>query len=390
MRVVIVGGGVIGLAIAHQLAGTGNEVTVLEASRPGAGTSSTSFAWVNSHAKDPLSYHELNAAGVRAHHAMDAAHPRGPRWFFPTGNLEWADNAEHERVLANSVARLRERGCPAEWLDPEQARSLEPGLRIPESARSLAFFPEEGHVRVGEYLGRLLTDARAGGVRVLCPARVTQLATHSGGATATLDDGTTVEADTVISAAGRWTGELLATADVHLPVADPREPGSATGGYLAYTEPAPVRLQRVLTTSRLNVRPDGGGRLVLQGLDLDPDADRGIAGGGPDSAIAAEFRERLAAVLTGGEHTRVTDVRVGQRALPADGLTVCGFVDDHQRLYTVVTHSGVTLAPALAPMVAGEVLAGTPAAELAGFRPARFGSGTTAGAPGRARVPGEQ
>jgi len=43
-------------------------------------------------------------------------------------------------------------------------------------------------------------------------------------------------------------------------------------------------------------------------------------------------------------------------------------------LYVVATHSGVTLAPALAELVASEVIDGADRAELARFRPGRFGS----------------
>jgi glycine/D-amino acid oxidase-like deaminating enzyme len=40
----------------------------------------------------------------------------------------------------------------------------------------------------------------------------------------------------------------------------------------------------------------------------------------------------------------------------------------------VATHSGVTLAPALAELVASEVLEGSDREELRPFRPGRFGS----------------
>ena len=41
-----------------------------EAGRVGGGTSATSFAWTNSHSKEPRAYHDLNVAGMKAHAAL--------------------------------------------------------------------------------------------------------------------------------------------------------------------------------------------------------------------------------------------------------------------------------------------------------------------------------
>src|SRR5688572_26082237 len=61
----VIGGGVLGLAVARELVGAGVKVTVLEAKHPGAGTSSTSFAWVNASQKVPESYRRLNVLGMQ-------------------------------------------------------------------------------------------------------------------------------------------------------------------------------------------------------------------------------------------------------------------------------------------------------------------------------------
>ncbi|MFC7740229.1 NAD(P)/FAD-dependent oxidoreductase [Nocardiopsis composta] len=386
MHIAVIGAGAVGLATARELAVRGNRVTVIEASRPGAGTTGTTFAWVNSHGKEPQSYFELNLAGLRAHHELDAALGGGPRWFRPTGNLEWATAPEHAEALRTRAARLRERGYAVREPTPAQARELEPGARIPDGAGAVAFFPAEGHVLTGEFLARMLTDALACGAVLRCPARVAEVAPRPGGAAA---------AGGRIGGAGRRRGHRRravdrgADRDRRAPGADgrPGGPGSAAVGHLGYTAPAPVRLERVLTTGRLNVRPDGGGRLVLQGLDLDADADPAAA---PAPRVAEALRERLAEVLVGGAFAEVAEVRVGRRALPADGLTVCGFADPDARLYTIATHSGITLAPALARWAAEEILDGTERPELAGFRPGRFRGGRPDVHLTQARLPGRQ
>ncbi|MBU3868284.1 hypothetical protein KN815_30825 [Streptomyces sp. 4503] len=144
----------------------------------------------------------------------------------------------------------------------------------------------------------------------------------------------------------------------------------------------------MLTGPRLNVRPDGGGRLPLQALDLDASADPATAYP-PDGEIATSMLARLPEVLNAAEGTVVEKVRVGQRAMPGDGFTVAGFPATDVPFYVVATHSGITLAPLLGRLVADE-LYGRESPLLKDFRPGRFASGEILSPPLPARRPDEQ
>src|SRR6476646_3613454 len=72
LNVVAVGAGVIGAAIAADLARGGATVTVLESGQPAAGTSKTTFAWTNAGGKQPRSYFDLNVEGMQAHRRLAA------------------------------------------------------------------------------------------------------------------------------------------------------------------------------------------------------------------------------------------------------------------------------------------------------------------------------
>jgi glycine/D-amino acid oxidase-like deaminating enzyme len=360
VRVVVIGAGIMGAAVAAGLTRCGAQVTVLEERFPGAGTTGTSFAWVNANDKDPEPYFTLNHAAVHAHHAL------GGDGFFPTGHLEWATGETHRTELAARVEKLRSREYAVELISAARAAELEPGLAVRPDGTEYVLFPEEAHVFPAQLLGRFLSEAREGGAEIESGAAVREIRSGSGGATVVLADGGTRAADVVVSCAGRWTGLL-----VDVPLLDPRVSGAATNGFLATTAPMPARLSRVLTTDRLNVRPDGGGRLLLQARDLDDAADPDVP---PGQEVGAELLARLPEVLTGTEGARVEQTRVGQRVIPADGLTVAGFLDASERVYAVATHSGITLAPLLADLVAREVH-GRESALLGPFRPGRFAAG---------------
>ncbi len=388
---IVIGSGVVGSAVAASLARRGGRVTVVDrAATAGAGTSATTFSWVNANRKTPAAYQALNAAGVTAHHELARrANDGGLPWFHPTGHLEWADDPAHRAELTERVARLRGTGYRARLLAAPAVRDLEPDISVPAGA-TVAFFDDEGYCHPAALIARLLGEARAAGARLVTGERVTGVGRGrtSPMAEVRVASGEVLRADTVVSCVGRETGDLLAPLGATVPMVAPAT-GNAAIGFLAETLPAPARLSRVVTTDRLNLRPAGGGRLLIQALDLDATADP-TAAPDPDGAIGRELRRRLSALLPPGTAPGLGSLMVGQRALPADGLTVAGRLPDHPWLAVVATHSGVTLAPLLGELLAEELTDDVRSPLLADFRPDRF-VGSAAPTPLAApRSPGQQ
>lgn len=371
-HVAVIGAGVIGLSVAVEAASRGFRVTLIEQGTPGAGTSSTSYAWVNSNNKTPTSYYELNLAGLNAHHEL--ARRTGGEWLVTTGHLEVATSPAHREELRARTDRMRELGYDAESVSAKRAVTLVPDL-VSLDEVDATYFPREAYCLPQLYVAHLLGRAREAGVVVRGGVRVDVLDDHGGAPLLHLSDGTTLAPDLVVTCAGRWTNHLLRRRGL-APMADFVHPGDVTVGYLATTNPLPVALTRLLTTSALNIRPDGGGRLLLQALDLDSTADpRDVPE--PGSDLAERFVRRLQRVLAHTDGAHIAEFAVGQRSMPHDGLTVAGTHPEASWLYIVATHSGITLAPLLGTSVATE-LAGEDAPLLAPFRPARLGGSDAA------------
>ena len=149
----------------------------------------------------------------------------------------------------------------------------------------------------------------------------------------------------------------------------PEPAPSAAVGLLVLTTPTVARLRRVVFADGLMMRPDGAGRLLLHGDEQDAEvrADTPVL---PPPAIADELVELARARLRGAELARVESAAIGIRSLPEDRLPIVGPARDG--LYVVATHSGMTLAPALGELVAGEILDERQSDALERFRPARF------------------
>ena len=58
--------------------------------------------------------------------------------------------------------------------------------------------------------------------------------------------------------------------------------------------------------------------------------------------------------------------------MPIDGFPVIGAPSKTPNIYLALTHSGVTLAPLIAQMVAIEIMDGTQVEFLNAYRPGRF------------------
>ena len=366
MRAIVIGCGVIGASVAAALAGRGADVTVLEARRPGAGSSGATLAWVNANAKRPRSYFDLNVAGMRAHCELARG---GGDWFVRTGNLEWATDETQRDNLRARVDQATEWGYQAKWMTRAEALALEPDLRLPGDAE-IVYFPEEGYCAPIPLLARLLGAARDAGAVVVAGTAARSVRPEPGGVRVDLADGTTLAADVAVSCTGRWTERLVASAGGSVPMLGVKGPGSKIASYLAETTAVPARLSRVVISPALNIRPDGGGRLLMQAADLDATADP-AAPPSPSSPVAARLLARLGQVLAGTEAAAISSIRIGLRSVPADDLTVAGPLDPAGQVYVVATHSGITLAPALGPLVAAEIY-GEPSPLLADFRPGRF------------------
>ena len=362
-EIVVIGAGAIGGSTALRLAQGGARVTLLDAGQPGYGTSGSSFAWTNSCGKTPRYYHDLNVEGMREHGAL-SQELQGD-WYHPGGNVEWKATDEARAALRQKVDRLIEWGYDARWIDHDELRELEPGLRFdPDEAREIAFYPDEGWVN-GRAFGRGLAAAveRAGGT-VLLGQRVTAIETTGGTVSGVItDEGRRFAADVVVTCAGPRTDAVARLAGADVPMAN-------TLGLLALTSGGAPVTERVIHAPACHVHPYDGGAAMLHIGKYDHSVTRDTV---PDVSLEGcrVMLDAVASLFPALAGRTVAEARIGERPIPKDGLPAVGQfgADGH---YIVVTHSGITLGPILGRIVASEILTGTLDPRLEPFRPDRF------------------
>lgn len=370
-RIAVIGAGVLGLSVARMLALKGAQVTLFDKGAPGAGTSQISFAWVNANGKSPDSYHRLNAAGIEAHKHLQRMSGASAPWLLETGTWEWAADSAMRAQLETRLAKLTTLGYPWQAVTREALLAHFPELRLDSRIQQGWFFPSECLLYPSLLIGWLLNQVRSLGGRIHSNTEVVTLSEQASGAMLELSTGERWLGDRVILATGRWSAELLTQLGLELAMTDANRPDKVGCSFLACTDPLPIQINSNIISPELNVRPEGGGRLLLQALDLDDYADpaRPVS---TEGSIGQEFLRRLRRMFIQTEGARIAKIEVGQRSRPADGLPALGYVGDCQRVYLMASHSGMTLAPLLGELVAEEVITGKRPEMLADFAPQRL------------------
>jgi glycine/D-amino acid oxidase-like deaminating enzyme len=234
-RILVVGGGIIGLAIAEHCARRGTGVVVLERKHLGAGSSGRSGAILRQHYRDAVV--ARMARDSLAEYASFEARTGLPIGFQRSGVLTVAGPSQDEwcRRIRENVAMLRGLGIDTELVDAARMRLLVPGGRFAAGAVG-AWEPGGGFVdpqRTVEAFGEL---ARRAGAEVRTGVEVTGFEREPGRVRGVRTSQGSVRAQRVVVVAGPWTRRLVALLGLSLPLRVVRPENS----YLSTEDAAPA------------------------------------------------------------------------------------------------------------------------------------------------------
>jgi glycine oxidase len=385
--VVVVGGGIIGLAIAWRARQAGMSVTLLERDLAGRATSRVAAGMLA-----PVTEVEFGEAGQRllelglrsagmwpAFAAELEACGGAPVGLMRTGALLAARDEDDARELERQLDFRRSLGLSVRRLRPSEARDLEPALA--PTVRLALEAPDDHSVDPRPVLAALRHACDAAGVRVRERASVARVAlddASAGGGDAsgrvtgvTLADGELVPAEQVVLAAGPWTERIEG-----LPPGAGVPVRPVKGQILRLRDPAgPGLLRRVLRFRGGYLVPREDGRYVL-GATVE---ERGF-GLAPTAGGVYELLRDARELVPGISELEIEELSVGLRPGTPDNGPAIGpgavpgliWATGHYR-------NGILLAPLTAELVAG-VLADRDDPLLSACAPDRFRASATVGA----------
>jgi glycine oxidase len=376
--VAIIGGGVIGLAIAWRARARGLGVTVFDRGEYGSGASSVAAGMLA-----PVTEAE---AGERALLGLGMESAR--RWpafaaelrdvtgvdvgYRACGTLVVARDGDQAEALDREV-ELRERlGLRTARLLPSEARRREPALA--PSVRLALDVPDDHAVDPRLVAAALVLAARQAGAVLHAGAGVRGVVCEGERVTGVaLKDGSVVQAGQVVVAAGAWSGLVEGVpASAQVPVRPVK------GQTLRLLDRGgPGLLGRVLRFDDGYVVPRGDGRYVLGATVEERGFDTAMTAG-----AAYELLRDASELVPGILELEIEELVVGLRPGTPDNAPILGAAPGVAGLVWATGHyrNGILLTPVTGDLIAAE-LAGEPPDHA--FGPGRF----TSPAPGPAAVP---
>lgn len=413
--VVVVGGGIIGLATAYFLVKKGFHVTVLERGNVGNSASLGNAGWIVPSLSAPLPEPGLWRVALRSlgrseaplfiaprlspsrarwlwefwRNCNDDAHRKGfeatirlnertmslyeewhsagvPFSMWSRGLLfSFLEKSDAERELARLHSlHHRSYDLPETPLSGEAIRSLEPSLSDHVQAGFLV--KQERHVEPASVTNGLATHLRGRGAEILEGVEVTGFRQRSATVTAIRTSRGLIETSRIVLAAGAWTGELARRLGLKIPL-------EAGKGYSFHIRmPRPPRHPLYLADAKIGITPFEddrvrvAGTMELSGLNLRLDPRR-------INAMISHARRFLAPWPSGP----LDDAWVGMRPMSPDGLPIIGRAEPYKNVYLSTGHNmlGVTLAPATGESLATLVTTDETPPVLRPFSPNRFQRG---------------
>ena len=232
----VIGAGVVGLAVARALATAGQETLVLEAQPAiGQGVSARNSEVIHAglfYAPGSLKA-RLCVRGKQLLYALCASYGVDHR---RCGKLVVANAPEEEAALRGLQARAAANGVPVDWLDAHQARALEPALRCSAALHSTTTGIVDSHGLMLALQGDL--ERHGGMVAVASPVDSAVLDPRGELHVVRLSDGTEIGASCVVNAASLHACALArrfaGLAPEHVPTAH-----YGKGNYYSLTGKAP-------------------------------------------------------------------------------------------------------------------------------------------------------
>jgi sarcosine oxidase subunit beta len=214
-KIVIVGGGIMGLALAYNLTLLGeSDVVVLEQSYLCAGASGRNGGGVRAQWGTPtLIGLARRSLELMKHFAQDMGINV---WFRQGGYLFLAKSQAVARRLERSASLHHQHGVPTEILGPEAARALVPQLTM-EGVLACAWNPKDAVIFPWPFLWGYGQKAQRRGVSIEPYTRVTGFELGRGRVERVVTDRGPIACETVVVASGAWSPEVARLAGVALP-----------------------------------------------------------------------------------------------------------------------------------------------------------------------------
>ena len=363
--VLVIGGGVIGCAVAFELAEAGMRVRLLDGRRPGAGASQASAGvlapYVEGHDSRPL--RELGRRSLDLYEAFVARAVERSGLaveFARCGTLEVAVTDADVARLQRARTMIAAEQVAGQWLEDQALRAAEPSLHA--GALGALRIPSHAAVNVPAMTAALAAAAVARGAEVATGVAATSVARGAGGLVVQTSGGP-VHAAQVVLAAGAWAAALAPAG------ADPMPVWPVRGQLLCLATP-PGTLRHIVWASDVYLVPWSDGTVLVGATSEHVGFDERATARG-----VAQLLNAATALVPALADATFVEARRGLRPGSPDDLPYIGRSEVLPGLIYACGHyrNGALLAPLTAALVRQLAQGDTSDPALAAVAPSRAG-----------------
>jgi D-amino-acid dehydrogenase len=375
--VIVVGGGVVGMATAYHLVCAGAKTLLIDRADGGRATDAgAGILSPETNSRDPESWFNFAVDAVGYYPALIArlqADQAGETGYAQCGQLIVAVSEDEYEAFGRAkqliFSRQQKRGRPSTddlyEVSASKAKALFPALVTVHGA---IYYRRAARVD-GRLLNRALQQAAERHGLTMMQASVDGLSLQNNAVIGIVVNGETIAAGKVAIAGGAWSQTFATQLRVEIPVAPQR-------GQIIH-----LRLPAMDTSSWPVVSAFHGHYMVAW-----PDhrvvvgATRETGSGFEPHTTADGVREVLSEALRvapGLAQAEIHDIRVGLRPYSADTMPVLGEIPGVRDVFLVTGHgpTGLTLGPFSGKVVADMMLSQPPSADIGAFSITRFNAG---------------
>ena len=389
--VVVVGGGVIGAAVAYYASKSGLRVTLVDKPKKGRATSASAGGlWPIGESvglgcgvifhrtlakKNPLAERSHNPASLPAcffDFAMrsNAMYPDLVAELAEATNIdvEWEQGSLLYVLLDDAdlafARAVREQGPAAgartQWLSPEELARDEPA--VTRDALGAVVFLGDDQINPYKLADAFLSGAKSHGAQILSHAEVTGLRIESGRVSAVETSLGLIPCNTVVNAAGAWAPQIGKMAGVEIPVWPVR-------GQILGTESLPKTLSASLSTSDCYLLQKGHGEVIIGSTTEEVGFDTGVTPAAMKTLAAGAVR-----VVPSLANVQLKRTWSGLRPATPDQLPILGPVEGLEGYLNACGHfrTGILNAPLTGRILAELATGETPSIAIEPFLLARF------------------
>ena len=412
MKILIIGGGIIGLSTAYYLQKEGHQVTLIDKSDMTSGASYVNAGYITPSHIIPLASPGKIAQGIKWMFDSSSPFYMKPRWDLDFFKWSWYfhkssteakveraipvikdinllsrdlyedmkasrdfgdfqlerrgllmlyktdKSLEHEMQVAKKASFL---GLEVSELDKSQLDAIEPNIKI--DAKGAIHYECDGHMTPTELMPKMLDYLKHVGVEVRSGEEVLDVSLVNGKIERISTSKGNLVADEVVLAAGSWSGKLSKKMNIKLPL-------EAGKGYrINVSRPTGITMPAILMEASMAVTPMKGftrfaGTMEFSGINHDIRKERVLA----IAAGAKKFYPELE--ITEQE---IAQAQTGMRPVSPDGLPYIGKSEKIKNLTFATGHAmmGWSLGPATGKLVS-EILVGKKTSmDIAAFAPDR-------------------